>query len=87
MLHAYNVCPDCIGLEYIRHHSTHGTIGRCVGKGFTCDDISVLVNHVGRDGECVISADGSAEWCHNQVGWCPCRDGDVLHTTDESKAG
>ena len=87
MLHPYDVCADCIGLEDMRHHSTHRAVGWCIGEGFSRHDVPVLVNHVGGDGKRLISTDSSAEWCDDQVGWCTGRNGDVLRTTNKSKAG
>ena len=48
--HTNDVSANSVGLEDVRHHGAHATVGWRIRDGFARDHVAVLVNHVRGDG-------------------------------------
>ena len=83
--HAHNVGTNGVGQEDVRHNGAHAPVGGRVGDGFTRHCVSVLVDHVSRDGQRIVRRNRSAQRCDDEVRGCSCGHVDHLRATDQTE--
>ena len=81
----HDMRTNSVWLENIGHDGAHAPVGRRVGNGLTRHHVTVLVDHVGRDGQGLICRDGGRQWSDDEFGWCTGCHRDVLMSADQTE--